>query len=119
MEKLSEYVQFDYDKRIIRIINGTKGEYPFDNIKECFVLNEDAKYKGKTEPFSVIVKTGPLPLGLLTEKAFYVGVKIINKNGSVLAIYTSKQKTRNNTDYHKKDRKNAEEIKKLIDEIIT
>lgn len=111
-------VIFDYMNQTMTIVNGTKGTYSFKEIKECAVVNEYAKYHGQEEPFAVTVSTSPLPVGLFTERAFYVGVKIMLKDGTVLAVYTSKTETRNHTDFHKKDTKEAQKIKKIIDQII-
>lgn len=115
---ISEYVLFDYDNRIMKVLNGSCGEYSFDDIKECVILNERAKYHGKKEPFYVTVSTSPLPVGLFTERSFYVGLKITLKNDKIIAIYTSKTATRANTDLHLNDTKVAKLIKKEIDEII-
>lgn len=112
-------VIFDNVNQTMTILNGTKGTCSFKDIKECAVLNESAKHHGKGEPFAVTIATGPLPVGLFTERAFFVGVKVTLKDGTVLAIYTSKTATRNNTDLHKKDTQEAKKIKKILDQVIS
>ncbi|MFR3062451.1 MAG: hypothetical protein ACLTL6_10635 [Holdemanella porci] len=71
------------------------------------VLNEKAKYKGKGIPFTAVLSSGPLPSGLLQNPYLYVGVKIVLKNETVLAVYVSKEKTMVNTDQYIQDRKIA------------
>lgn len=111
-------VEFDDHNQTMTIINGTAGTYPYKDIKECIIANESAKHHGKSEPFAVTVATSPLPVGLFTERAFYVGLKITLADDTVVAIYTSKTATRNNTDLHKSDTQAAKKIKKVIDRII-
>ncbi len=111
-------VTFDDDNQTMTILNGTEGTYDYKDIKECVIANESAKHRGKEKPFAVTVVTSPLPVGLFTERAFYVGLKITLMDGTVLAIYTSKTATRNNTDLHKADTQAAQKIKKVLDRII-
>lgn len=111
-------VIFDHEKQAMTILHGTKGTYPYRDIKACKILNENAKYHGDGEPFAVTVSTSPLPVGLFSERAFYVGLKITLQDDTVLAIYTSETATRNNTDLHKKDTQEAENIKGVIDKIL-
>ena len=82
----------------------------------------DTGYKYKTELafgfFYVTVKPTRLPLGMLSDTAFYVGVKVVLKDERELAIYVSKEKTRSYTDLHLQDEKIAKRIKRKIDRII-
>jgi hypothetical protein len=51
--KHKEYrsVVFDLDNKRFEIKDGIVGIYPFGDVKKCSILNEEAKYRGKTEPF--------------------------------------------------------------------
>ena len=113
-------VIFDKRDKVFIIISGTKGTYSYKNIKKCEILNEKARYKGKEEPFTHQVVTGVdwLVQANILEQPFYVGLRLTMKDGTHLAIYTSKQPTRTQTDFHIRDVKEAEKIKKLIDKII-
>ena len=113
-------VIFDKRDKVFIIINGTKGTYSYKNIKKCEILNEKARYKGKEEPFTHRVVTGVdwLIQANILEQPFYVGLRLTMKDGTHLAIYTSKEPTRTQTDFHIQDLKEAEKIKALIDKII-
>ena len=94
---LNEYVKFDDSCKQFEIVTGTQGKYSYDDVTRVSVLNEKAKYKGKGIPFTAVLPGGPLPYGLLQNPYLYVGVKIVLKNETVLAIYVSKEKTMVNT----------------------
>lgn len=111
-------VIFDKDDKVMTILNGSKGTYSYKDIKKCSILNEKAKYHKKSEPFSVTVPNGPLPVGMISEPSLYVGLKLVMNDDHVLAIYTSKEATNINTDVHIKDREEAKEIKAFIDKVI-
>lgn len=111
-------VIFDFTNKVMTIVNGSIGEYGFSQIKSSNIEYEKAKYHGKKEPFYVTVRPTRLPLGMLSETSFYVGLKVVLKNEKVLAIYVSKKKTRNNTDQHIKDTKKAKQIQKILNKII-
>ena len=74
-------------------------------------LNEKASKRGKQEPFLAVVPNGPLPAGIFSEPYLFVGLKIIMKDGTICAIYVSKEKTQVGTDQYKEDRKEAEAIR--------
>lgn len=78
------------------------------------IINEKAKYKGKDVPFTTVLPGGPLPSGLLQNPYLYVGVKIVLRDETVLAIYVSKEKTMVNTDQYIQDRKIAKKIEEMI-----
>lgn len=111
-------VIFDKEDKTMTILNGTEGTYSYKEIKKCDILNEKAKYHKKSEPFSVTVPNGPLPLGMISEPSLYVGLKLVMNDDRVLAIYTSNKATNINTDAHIKDREEAKEIKVFIDKVI-
>lgn len=113
-----ESVIFDDEKQAFTIRNGTQGTYAYHDVTRFSILNEKAKYKGKGIPFCAILPGGPLPSGILSNPYLYVGIKIVLKNGTVLAIYVSNEKTMVNTDAYIQDRKNAEIIKKKLDDIV-
>ena len=111
---LNEYVKFDDSCKRFEIVTGTQGKYSYDDVTRVSVLNEKAKYKGKGIPFTAVLPGGPLPSGLLQDPYLYVGVKIVLKNETVLAIYVSKEKTMVNTDQYIQDRKIAKKIEEMI-----
>ncbi len=111
---LNDYVKFDDSCRQFEIVTGTQGKYSYDDVIRVSVLNEKAKYKGKGIPFTAVLPGGPLPYGLLQNPYLYVGVKIVLKDETVLAIYVSKEKTMVNTDQYIQDRKIAKKIEEMI-----
>ena len=111
---LNDYVKFDDSRKQFEILIGTQGKYSYDDVIRVSVLNEKAKYKGKGIPFTAVLPGGPLPSGLLQDPYLYVGVKIVLKNETVLAIYVSKEKTMVNTDQYIQDRKIAKKIEEMI-----
>ena len=102
---LNDYVKFDDSCKQFEIVTGTQGKYSYDDVARVSVLNEKAKYKGKGIP---------LPSGLFQNPYLYVGVKIVLKDETVLAIYVSKEKTMVNTDQYIQDRKIAKKIEEVI-----
>ena len=111
-------VLFDTENKTMEILDGTKGIYPYTEIVECKRVNDRAKYKGKEEPFTHIYYGGRVQGRCFGEKGFYVGLKITLKDGSFLAIYISKNKVYAGNDFQRRDYKEAEQIKNLIDKII-
>ena len=90
----------------------------YRNCIACKILNEDARYKGKEKPFTHTFIDRKIQSRILFEPTFYIGLKIILKDKTELAIYTSKEKTYSGTDQYRIDHAKAEEIKKFIDKII-
>ena len=111
---LNEYVKFDDSCKQFEIVTGTQGKYSYDDVTLVSVLYENAKYKGKGIRFTAVLPGGPLPSGLLQNPYLYVGVKIVLKNDTVLAIYVSKEKTMVNTDQYIQDSKLAKKIQEVI-----
>lgn len=111
-------VIFDFDKKIMEILDGSKGIYNFKDISKASVLNEKAKYHNKTPHFTALVPHGPLPQGLLQNPYLYVGIKVVLSDGSILAIYISENQTMSNTDQYIHDREEAEKVYKIILRII-
>lgn len=111
---LNDYIKFDDSRKQFEIITETQGKYSYDDVTRVSVLNEKAKYKGKDVPFTAVLPGGPLPSGLLQDPYLYVGVKIVLKDETVLAIYVSKEKTMVNTDQYIQDRKIAKKIEEMI-----
>lgn len=108
---IDEYIRFDDLNRQFTIESGT---YSYCDVARVSVLNEKAKYKGKGVPFTAILPSGPLPAGTLQDPYLFVGVKVVLKDETVLAIYISKEKTMVNTDQYIQDRKVAEKIKEVM-----
>lgn len=111
---LNDYIKFDDSRKQFEILTRTQGKYSYDDVIRVSVLNEKAKYKGKGIPFIAVLPGGPLPSGLLQNPYLYVGVKIVLKDETVLAIYVSKEKTMVNTDQYIQDRKIAKKIEEMI-----
>lgn len=107
---IDEYIRFDDLNKQFAIESGT---YSYCDVARVSVLNEKAKYKGKGVPFTAILPSGPLPAGILQDPYLFVGVKVVLKDGTVLAIYISKEKTMVNTDQYIQDRKVTEKIKEM------
>ena len=116
MKKEYKCVQFDFDANTMELLNGTVGIYNLDDIDKCSVMNEEAKFKGKSKPFSHQVLGGTTFFTTLGEPRIYVGLKITLKNGDILAIYTSENPTGINTDQYHKDRALAQKIETIIKE---
>lgn len=108
---IDEYIRFDDLNQQFAIESGT---YSYCDVARVSVLNKKAKYKGKGVPFTAILPSGPLPAGILQDPYLFVGVKVVLKDGTVLAIYISKEKTMVNTDQYIQDRKVAEKIKEVM-----
>ena len=108
---IDEYIRFDDFNKQFAIESGT---YSYCDVARVSVLNEKAKYKGKGVPFTAVLPSGPLPSGILQDPYLFVGVKVVLKDETILAIYVSKEKTMVNTDQYIKDRKVAEKIKEVM-----
>ena len=74
--------------------------------------------KERKKPFTHTFIDRKIQSRILFEPTFYIGLKIILKDKTELAIYTSKEKTFSGTDQYRIDHAKAEEIKKFIDKII-
>lgn len=106
---IDEYIRFDDINKQFTIPSGT---YSYSYVVRISVLNEKAK--GKGIPFTAILPSGPLPFGILQDPYLFVGVKVVLKDGTILAIYTSKEKIMVNTNQYIHDRKVAEKIKEVM-----
>lgn len=111
-------VTFDKAAKTMTILKGTVGTYDYRKIIKCSILNEEAKFKGKTEPFLHQVLGGTTFYSMLGEPMLYVGIKLILDDKTVLAIYVSDTKTMINTELYNKDKTEAEKIKHFIDSVI-
>ena len=106
---IDEYIRFDDINKQFTIPSGT---YSYSDVVRVSVLNEKAK--GKGIPFTAILPSGPLPSGIQQNPYLFIGVKIVLKDETILAIYVSKEKTMFNTNQYIKDRKVAEKIKEVM-----
>jgi len=112
-------VIFNKKNKEFEILNGTKGLYSYKEIKKCMILAEEAKYIGKSSPFShAIMPGGYVITPKLVQPKVYIGLKVTMKNKDILAIYTSKKETTENSIDYMKDKKEAENIKEICDKII-
>lgn len=108
---IDKYIRFDDLNKQFTIPSDT---YSYSDVVHFCVLNEKAKYKGKGVPFTAILPSGPLPFGILQNPYLFVGVKVVLKDETILALYVSKEKTMVNTNQYIKDRMDAEKIKEVI-----
>lgn len=111
-------IEFNKSDKTFTILNGSTGTYSYTEIVKCSVLNEDSKFRGKTDPFEHQVLGGTAFLSMLGEPSLYVGLKLTMKDNTVLGVYISKEKTFVNSDVYNKDREEAESIKMFIEKII-
>lgn len=106
---IDEYIRFDDINKQFTIPSGT---YSYSDVVRISVLNEKAK--GKGIPFTAILPSGPLPFGILQDPYLFVGVKVVLKDETFLALYVSKEKMMVDTNQYIKDRMDAEKIKEVI-----
>lgn len=100
----------------IKILDGSTGIYDIDKIKKCSILNEDAHFRGKTDPFVHQVLGNTAFFSIIGNGTkVYVGLRLITEEGNKLAIYVSQKAVLFDSDEYKKDFKEAKRIKKLID----
>ena len=106
---IDEYIRFDDINKQFTIPSGT---YSYSDVVRVSVLNEKAK--GKGIPFTAILPSGPLPSGIQQNPYLFIGVKVVLKDETFLALYVSKEKTMVDTNQYIKDRMDAEKIKEVI-----
>ena len=125
IESGNSYVLTNKGEIVATTVISLEGESTYNSIfngewitnEEYIVMHRVAvhdKYKGKGIPFTAVLPGGPLPSGLFQNPYLYVGVKIVLKDETVLAIYVSKEKTMVNTDQYIQDRKIAKKIEEMI-----
>lgn len=112
-------IEFDDNSKELRIVIGTQGIIPYNEIEKVSILNEDAKFRGKSVPFSHQVLGGTTFYTFFGEPGLYVGLKIVLKDKTIKAAYISDRVTGINTDIYREDVEEAQEIKKMIDKRIT
>ena len=119
--KLNKFkcIEFDDENKQLRIVIGTQGTVSYSEIEKVSVLNEDAKFRGKSVPFSHQVLGGTTFYTFFGGPGMYVGLKIVLKDKSVKAAYISDRVTGINTDIYREDVEEAEKIKKMIDKRIS
>lgn len=121
MEKILKFenMEFDKESKTFTVLKGSKGTYDYTEIAECEILNENAKYTGKEEPFTHHIYASPLQIDTIFPKNVFVGIKIVMKNNDKVYVYISNEKVQTNSLTFYKDRENAVKIKELIKKIIT
>lgn len=112
-------IEFDDENKQLRIVIGTQGTVSYSEIEKVSVLNEDAKFRGKSVPFSHQVLGGTTFYTFFGGPGMYVGLKIVLKDKTVKAAYISDRVTGINTDIYREDVEEAEKIKKMIDKRIS
>ncbi|MGM9913143.1 hypothetical protein [Floccifex sp.] len=115
--RIFDSIIFNLENDSFEILDGTLGTYKISDIKKCSVLNEEAKFRGKTEPFLHQV-LGGVSFFAFGENLMYVGLKLVTKDNNKLAVYISKKPVSFNTDTFLRDKKEAETIKKIFDKVI-
>lgn len=87
--------------------------WPVREIESAKVRMEEARWRGKTEPFvhQILSSGTAIPAFALFEPKGYVGIRIEMKDGTVLADYVSEKPVFYNTDGYHRDRKLAESIR--------
>ena len=86
-------------------------QFSLNDIQKVTILNEDAKYKGKTKPFSHQVLSGvTMLMPIAGNPVLYVGLRIGMKDGSTQYVYVSKKPVQINSDAYYADRKAAERL---------
>lgn len=118
MKKEFQSIVFDTERKTFTILCGTQGTWDYRKIRKCSVLNEEANFRGKTEPFFHQVLGGTTYGSFIGDPQMYVGLKITMEDGEILAAYISDIKTTTNTSQYLKDHKEADQIKNLMDKII-
>ncbi|MGM9947550.1 hypothetical protein [Floccifex sp.] len=108
-----EFRSVVFDQKSFEIKDGTRGMYQISDVKKVSILNEEAIFKGKTEPFLHQVLGGVTFLTIGDNKC-YLGLKIKLNNEQVLAVYVSQKAVSYNTDEFKKDQKEAFRIKEVF-----
>lgn len=78
----------------------------------CLKWKSLVKRKGCS--ITAILPSGPLPSGTLQNPYLFVGVKVVLKDETFLALYVSKEKMMVDTNQYIKDRMDAEKIKEVI-----
>lgn len=112
--KQFQSVIFDDQNKQLEILIGTQGKVNYDTIKKASVLYEEAKFRGKSAPFSHQILGGTTMFVIAPDPQLYVGIKLALKDGSIKAIYISDIKTTTNTEIYRKDTKEAKEIQSMI-----
>ena len=112
---IDEYIRFEVLNKQFTIPPDT---YSYSDVVRVSVLNEKAKYKEKGIPFTAILPSGPLPSGIQQNPYLFIGVKIVLKDETVLAIYVSKKKALLNSDMYLSDLKETKSILLKIQERI-
>ena len=118
-EKKFNCMEFDDDNNRINILIGDKGFVDYKDITKVSILNQQASFKGEEKPFTHQILNGTAFLCGIMEPQFYVGLKIILKDETIKAVFISNRKTIFNTYIYNEDKKEAEEIKKMLDNRIS
>lgn len=92
------------------ILDGTKGTYLISDIVKMSIVCEDARYKGKTDPFKHLVLDGKIQMGWLDLPKFYFGIDFEMKDHSHLALYISSQPVQYERGTYFEEKKEAQTI---------
>lgn len=120
MSKITfDSVVFDKEEKTFTILDGSVGTYSYKDIIKSKVLAENAKYRGNSEPFSHADAVGGYSTTpRLIQPNVFVGIVLEMKDHTKLALYISKEETRENTFQFNNDKKEAEKIHALFKKCI-
>lgn len=113
-----KHVKFDTETKKFNITKGNVGEYSYPEIMKASVVNEDANYTGKTDPFTHLVLADTLQPATLLPRSVYVGVKVVMKDGRKIYCYVSEEAHQINSLPFYDDVKEAKAIKEFVDKIV-
>ena len=104
---------FDEKKKEFTVLDGSLGNYRFNDVVSSQIVYEDAKYKDKSPMFSHKVLVSTLNSSIFVEmKKVYVGVEIKLLNGNKVYVYISKNPVVQHNFQFKQDLK----VAKCVDE---
>lgn len=92
------------------ILSGDVGSYPYRDIMDCIILYEDARFKGKSAPFTHYVKGNSITSSLFFHGNVWCGIAIALKDGRVLYAYISEEESQYNSLQFHADTKEAQKF---------
>ena len=105
---------FDSDQNLMSIEKGSVGIFSYLDIRKSSIIYEDARFKGKSEPFTHKILIAPFqPINMLEGK-IYVGLRLDMKDGTQKYLYLSEKPCVSHSSLFKKDCEVAEEIRSYI-----
>ena len=112
-------VIFDEERQSFQILSGSKGIYSMKDVRKCQIVFEDAKYYGRTKPFSHKLLISSFESFFVTIRDVYVGIELELKSKEKVYVYISNIKQKHHSDAFKADVKVAETLKEKFKLIIS